>query len=210
MSLFWYRPSLLRGFPRFRSPTGAGTNQSASIDARIPTARHGAQEIPQGPQAPANSLRTQSQSPIEIVCFGGRRWRKVPEIHRVVAERVGFEPTVPFQARRISSAVHSTTLPPLQAPFVSPFLKGLRSRARYLAVSSRERKSLSRLSLAVTSWDAKPSGCSGKARWSCPSLQRSRPRPRPGSGDRHEPGGLGKEHRLREPCPGSWISVQSS
>ena len=32
-----------------------------------------------------------------------------------LAERVGFEPTVPFQARRISSAVHSTTLPPLQA-----------------------------------------------------------------------------------------------
>ena len=34
-----------------------------------------------------------------------------------VAERVGFEPTVPFQARRISSAVHSTTLPPLQGVF---------------------------------------------------------------------------------------------
>ena len=35
----------------------------------------------------------------------------------LVAERVGFEPTVPFQARRISSAVHSTTLPPLQGVF---------------------------------------------------------------------------------------------
>jgi hypothetical protein len=31
-----------------------------------------------------------------------------------MAERVGFEPTVPLQARRISSAVHSTTLPPLR------------------------------------------------------------------------------------------------
>ena len=31
-----------------------------------------------------------------------------------MAERVGFEPTVPVRARRISSAVHSTTLPPLR------------------------------------------------------------------------------------------------
>ncbi len=30
-----------------------------------------------------------------------------------MAERVGFEPTVPLQARRISSAVLSTTQPPL-------------------------------------------------------------------------------------------------
>ena len=36
----------------------------------------------------------------------------------VLAERVGFEPTVPFQARRISSAVHSTTLPPLRGAVV--------------------------------------------------------------------------------------------
>ena len=31
-----------------------------------------------------------------------------------VAERGGFEPPVPVKARRISSAVHSTTLPPLR------------------------------------------------------------------------------------------------
>ena len=31
-----------------------------------------------------------------------------------VAEREGFEPSVPSRARRISSAVHSTTLPPLR------------------------------------------------------------------------------------------------
>src|SRR5690606_11600461 len=31
-----------------------------------------------------------------------------------VAERVGFEPTVPLPARRISSAVLSTTQPPLR------------------------------------------------------------------------------------------------
>jgi len=35
-----------------------------------------------------------------------------------MAERVGFEPTVPLQARRISSAVQSTTLPPLRSPAV--------------------------------------------------------------------------------------------
>ena len=31
-----------------------------------------------------------------------------------LAERVGFEPTVRFPAHRISSAAHSTTLPPLR------------------------------------------------------------------------------------------------
>lgn len=31
-----------------------------------------------------------------------------------LAERVGFEPTVSLHPRRISSAVHSTTLPPLR------------------------------------------------------------------------------------------------
>ncbi len=33
---------------------------------------------------------------------------------KVMAERVGFEPTVPSRVRRISSAVRSTTLPPLR------------------------------------------------------------------------------------------------
>jgi hypothetical protein len=31
-----------------------------------------------------------------------------------MAEREGFEPSVPLPVRRISSAVHSTTLPPLR------------------------------------------------------------------------------------------------
>lgn len=35
-------------------------------------------------------------------------------LFQAVAERVGFEPTVGFHLRRISSAVHSTTLPPLR------------------------------------------------------------------------------------------------
>jgi hypothetical protein len=32
----------------------------------------------------------------------------------LLAERVGFEPTVPSPVRLISSQVHSTTLPPLR------------------------------------------------------------------------------------------------
>jgi hypothetical protein len=36
---------------------------------------------------------------------------------RRVAEREGFEPPIGLHLCRISSAVHSTTLPPLQAPF---------------------------------------------------------------------------------------------
>jgi hypothetical protein len=32
----------------------------------------------------------------------------------ILAERVGFEPTVPLTVRLISSQVHSTTLPPLR------------------------------------------------------------------------------------------------
>ena len=36
-------------------------------------------------------------------------------VKSLFAERVGFEPTIPFQVRRISSAVLSTTQPPLQS-----------------------------------------------------------------------------------------------
>jgi len=35
----------------------------------------------------------------------------------IQAERVGFEPTVPFQTRRFSRPVHSTALPPLRGPY---------------------------------------------------------------------------------------------
>ncbi len=43
-----------------------------------------------------------------------------------VAEREGFEPPIGLHLCRISSAVHSTTLPPLQAPT----MKGRFSRPR--------------------------------------------------------------------------------
>ena len=42
-------------------------------------------------------------------------WRRLK--NGALAERVGFEPTLRFHVNRISSAAHSTTLPPLQAPF---------------------------------------------------------------------------------------------
>ena len=39
------------------------------------------------------------------------------ELQAYVAEREGFEPPIGLHLCRISSAVHSTTLPPLQAPW---------------------------------------------------------------------------------------------
>ena len=41
-----------------------------------------------------------------------------------MAERVGFEPTIPLQVCRISSAVRSTTLPPLRICWSAPSARG--------------------------------------------------------------------------------------
>ena len=57
-----------------------------------------------------------------------------------MAERVGFEPTVPLPARRISSAVLSTTQPPLRNPQVPAGRTGAGSARR----------------LAAAAWLAKP------------------------------------------------------
>lgn len=40
--------------------------------------------------------------------------KRYQENQRVLAERVGFEPTLRLPVNRISSAAHSTTLPPLR------------------------------------------------------------------------------------------------
>ena len=45
-----------------------------------------------------------------------------------MAERVGFEPTVGLHLRRISSAVHSTTLPPLRIQGHRPSLATVSGR----------------------------------------------------------------------------------
>ena len=39
---------------------------------------------------------------------------QINDLGSILAERVGFEPTVPLPVRLISSQVHSTTLPPLR------------------------------------------------------------------------------------------------
>ena len=65
-----------------------------------------------------------------------------------LAERVGFEPTVSLHPRRISSAVHSTTLPPLRPGEPkrafrrsNRFSRGMKMRgrsARRRAISARQ------------------------------------------------------------------------
>jgi hypothetical protein len=56
-----------------------------------------------------------------------------------MAERVGFEPTVPVKARRISSAVLSTTQPPLRAG-CEAFVEGPPSERRNLVNGPRRCK----------------------------------------------------------------------
>ena len=60
-----------------------------------------------------------------------------------MAERVGFEPTVPSQVLRISSAVQSTTLPPLRIrfrPSGKPVDGYWAKRGRDIAMKNGERK----------------------------------------------------------------------
>src|SRR5581483_9548422 len=51
-------------------------------------------------------------------------------INDFVAEREGFEPPIGLHLCRISSAVHSTTLPPLQAPSRGASPRGRRCNRR--------------------------------------------------------------------------------
>ena len=63
---------------------------------------------------PADCSRTGSS----VRDLGSGLMARRPRSRRgAMAERVGFEPTLRFHVNRISSAAHSTTLPPLQAPF---------------------------------------------------------------------------------------------
>ena len=68
---------------------------------------------------------------------------------RPVAERVGFEPTVRFHVRRISSAVHSTTLPPLRGADIrlvergASLVKGGAGRKRFWTRNSIKVSALS-------------------------------------------------------------------
>ena len=68
--------------------------------------RRGDLSNPQGSQARPGAARP--ARPIRAVSEA--KWREIKEL----AERVGFEPTVELPPRRISSAVLSTTQPPLR------------------------------------------------------------------------------------------------
>ena len=78
---------------------------------------------------------------MKTIVFDARKRRSVPVgfvvIYQVLAERGGFEPPMPLQACRISSAVRSTTLPPLPACNCAGISAGLISCARYVADRAR-------------------------------------------------------------------------
>ena len=70
-------------------------------------------------------LHRQNPTVLEMTDFEGLfRCRKS------VAEREGFEPPIGLHLCRISSAVHSTTLPPLQAPLTGGLRRGRASSRR--------------------------------------------------------------------------------
>src|SRR5687767_11356993 len=50
-----------------------------------------------------------------VLEFSDAQWRSGDGYKAALAEREGFEPPIRLPVCRISSAVHSTTLPPLQA-----------------------------------------------------------------------------------------------
>ena len=78
---------------------------------------------------------------MKTIVFDARKRRSVPVgfvvIYQVLAERGGFEPPMPLQACRISSAVRSTTLPPLPARYGAGISAGLISCARNVADRAR-------------------------------------------------------------------------
>ena len=88
--------------PRISGRSKAG---SSALGTRIWKAR---------PSRVSRRLRTRVRSPLHVAGGGAFR-RAVNPLGRNLAERGGFEPPMPLQACRISSAVHSTTLPPLRA-----------------------------------------------------------------------------------------------
>ena len=74
--------------------------------------------------SPSNPTPQGAQAPCSL-----RQNKKAPDGSLVVlAERVGFEPTVRSPVRLISSQVHSTTLPPLQVAII---LRSFRVRPHY-------------------------------------------------------------------------------
>src|SRR5690606_29965817 len=73
------------------------------------------QRLKSGP-LPVSEVRSKPLTPFEIKRNFGAQVGLLGVCNRIVAERVGFEPTMELPACRISSAVPSTTRPPLQGP----------------------------------------------------------------------------------------------
>ena len=59
------------------------------------------------------------------------------QFEMILAERVGFEPTVDLHPRLISSLVHSTTLPPLRDAVGEPRALGQASNSSRICSVSR-------------------------------------------------------------------------
>ena len=121
--------------------------------------------------------RRKEKTPAEAQCNGAFGY---------MAERVGFEPTVPLPVRLISSQVHSTTLPPLRVLAVKRsimprFLASASGRPRNGVVrgclqidNSRHAHLLSARSVCpgVWHWSCVHGGCSRAGHWSHRSWRR--------------------------------------
>jgi hypothetical protein len=97
------------------------SESSAQICAELRTCRLGARvksnwTIRRAPRKYARSFESHAYAPQGAYSSAPAQIKKAPLrelLLFVLAERVGFEPTVRFNVRLISSQVHSTTLPPL-------------------------------------------------------------------------------------------------
>ncbi len=98
--------------PRDRSqpPKAAATDRACSA----PSMRSMAPGLP---MPPATLRAATPSSTGRRARYGHTELARPPDVSKKLAEREGFEPPIGLHLCRISSAVHSTTLPPLQAPY---------------------------------------------------------------------------------------------
>src|SRR5439155_2045949 len=79
--------------------------------------------LPLGGQPPRASAALRSPHergiPLSKSPFKSRPLRTLPSVHSVMAERVGFEPTIQFPVYGISNAAPSATRPPLHRTCVA-------------------------------------------------------------------------------------------
>ena len=80
------------------------------------------------------------QTRIDAVSCGTRSWGPMCT-KGIMAERAGFEPAIPLRVCRISSAVLSTTQPPLRCHFIEWFIAFV-SRRRIVGDNQGDNRSL--------------------------------------------------------------------